>query len=483
MINIFIGAIILSIWFTTLFFGKSIGLSMLLFVVPLTYFIIHILENNNKIENKKAKIFIIPITLLSATYFIYNNQFFNIMNILVIPILVLFMILGLFNEKLEISFINFERIFEVIFMPIGFISEAFESLKDEIQEKLKLSTRTEKEKQTAKVVKAIIITIPIVLVIIALLSSADQVFGNIFIKIYYDILNMFKNIKISKIVWRIIVTAGVFCYLFCLFDYIRSRYKKDDIVEEKKKINKDNFTVRMILTVLNMIYLVFCIIQIKSLFMKNVSINYAEYARQGFFQLMIVSIINLVMILISKRFENSEEIKQNKYINVMCIVMILFTFIILISSAYRMYLYESAFGYTLLRLLVYCSLFTESVLLIPTIMYVLDKKVELVKTYFIIIISMYICMNFANFDNIIAKRNVDRYMETGKIDLEYLENETGTDAVEQLSRILEKDSDYNDEIKTVKNYFNELKIQLNDKKMDFRDLNLSKIFAIKIIEK
>ena len=216
--------------------------------------------------------------------------------------------------------------------------------------------------------------------------------------------------------------------------------------------------------------------------MKNVSINYAEYARQGFFQLMIVSIINLIMILIAKKFENSEEIKQNKYTNVMCLIMILFTFIILISSAYRMYLYESTFGYTLLRLLVYCSLFTESILLIPTIMYILDKKVELVKTYFIIIISMYICMNFANFDNIIAKRNVDRYMETGKIDLEYLKNGTGTDAVKQLSRILEKDSDYNDEIKTVKNYFNEMKIELNDEKMDYRDLNLSKIFAIEIIE-
>jgi len=42
MINIFIGALILSIWFVTLFFGKSIGLSMLLFIVPLTYYIIHI---------------------------------------------------------------------------------------------------------------------------------------------------------------------------------------------------------------------------------------------------------------------------------------------------------------------------------------------------------------------------------------------------------------------------------------------------------
>ena len=83
MMNIFIGALILSIWCVTLFFGKSIGLSMLLFVVPLTYYIIHILEKNNKIENPKAKVLIIPITLLASTYFLYNNSLFNTLNLFI----------------------------------------------------------------------------------------------------------------------------------------------------------------------------------------------------------------------------------------------------------------------------------------------------------------------------------------------------------------------------------------------------------------
>ena len=102
MINIFIGALILSIWCVTLFFEKSIGLSMLLFVVPLTYYIIHILEKNNKIENSKAKILIIPITLLASTYFLYNNSFFNTINILVIPTLIIIMILFVYNKILNI---------------------------------------------------------------------------------------------------------------------------------------------------------------------------------------------------------------------------------------------------------------------------------------------------------------------------------------------------------------------------------------------
>ena len=50
-------------------------------------------------------------------------------------------------------------------------------------------------------------------------------------------------------------------------------------------------------------------------------------------------------------------------------------------------------------------------------------------------------MNFSNFDNIIAKRNVDRYIETGKIDLYYLKKETGADAINQILRILETSTD------------------------------------------
>ena len=54
MISIGIGALIFSIWLIILFFGKAIGLSMLLFVIPFLYFFIYILEK--KRQDKKSKI-------------------------------------------------------------------------------------------------------------------------------------------------------------------------------------------------------------------------------------------------------------------------------------------------------------------------------------------------------------------------------------------------------------------------------------------
>lgn len=482
MINIFIGALILSIWCVTLFFEKTIGLSMLVFIIPLTYYLIYILEKNKKIENSKAKILIIPITLLASTYFIFNNAFFNTINRLVIPVLLGMMVLGLFNEKFELNANLISKIITIFFEPITYIGETFAKLRNALKGKLKINIETEKQQKIKKVIKSICITIPVVLVIIMLLSSADEIFENIFVELLRNTLLTIGNIKVSKIIIQIILIICTFAYMLCFFDFILSRYKKEEI-EEKAQKPKDNFTIKMILTALNIVYLVFCYIQIKSLFMRNVDINYAQYARQGFFQLMIVSVINLVTILIAKKRENIQEQKSNKYINVMSIVMIGFTFIILISSAVRMYFYESAYGYTLLRLLVYCALFTEALLLIPTILYVIDKKINLAKTYFTIIITIYVCMNFANFDNIIAKRNVDRYIETGKIDMYYLETETGTDAVSQIIRILEADINENDRKEQVREYLKSIYDRLERKSFDIRECNISEIMAKSLIEK
>ena len=57
MKNIVIGAIVFSIWFVTLFFEKSIGLSMLLYVLPLVCFIIYILKKQWQTAKFKIKIF------------------------------------------------------------------------------------------------------------------------------------------------------------------------------------------------------------------------------------------------------------------------------------------------------------------------------------------------------------------------------------------------------------------------------------------
>jgi len=493
MISIGVGALIFAIWFVTLFVGKSIGLSILLFIVPFSYFFIYILEKNGKIKNKKAKFLLVPIILLSSTYFIFNNVFFNICNLVIIFTLLILMILILLEGRLVINPDLIEKFFGLIITPIDSIGESFKIIKETLYTKKNsyFTGNAEKKKKMKKIFKAFLVALPIIAVVTILLATADEIFANIFETFFYWLNNLFKpleNVDSSIIVVRIILGTILFFYFIGLFYYTCLKYElknEENIIKEK--IN-DNFTTKIVLISLNIIYLVFCYIQIKSLFLKNttlrnVTFNYADYARQGFFQLMAVSFINLVTILIAKKRENKDDYKTNSFINYMSIIMIVFTFIIVISAGVRMHFYESTYGYTLLRLLVYCTLFTESILFIPTVLFVLDKKINLIKSYFIIIISVYICMNFMNFDNIIAKRNVDRYFEKDEIDLNYLEIATGTDAVNQIIRIINEPKVSMDVKKEAKEYLIDLYKSLDDysENKDFRDFNISKIRARKLI--
>lgn len=157
-----------------------------------------------------------------------------------------------------------------------------------------------------------------------------------------------------------------------------SKYNVLKEYDDEKVEKKESLTIHMMLTALNVSYLIFCYVQIKSLLTIE-NIKYSSYARQGFFQLRLVSLINIIMILkaTSKNLIKTE--KQKKYKKIMCMLMLFFTLIIIISSFMRMSLYQQNYGDTRLRTLVNFTLITEIILLVPTAVYILKENIELGK--------------------------------------------------------------------------------------------------------
>ncbi len=419
MKKMFFMTIILCLLHSILLVNQSLGINVILFTIPLLGTIIYFLKENKSIKNKKGLLLIIPIIILSSTYFIYSN-IFNELNILVIPALY-FLMYAITMDKIKRFLDVLREILGLVFKPLDYISSFYkESVKELPKGKISQNTK--------KVLKSLLIVIPVVIVVLLLLISADQIFGNLFSK--FNIL--IEDETIGKIIIRIINFVILFFYLGGTLYYISKKYKDDNVEEEKKGL-KDPLTINILLTTLNIIYIVFDIIQINSLLLHRVSsgFNYADYARSGFFQLMFISVINIVIILLSKKS------KEKNYTKIMSLLTVLLTLVIIVSSFYRMFLYEQAYGYTVLRLGVYIILITEVLLLIPTIFYIFNKKVKIVSYYLIITIAVYSLVNCFSIERIIAENNIKRYERTGKIDLYYLEN-YNYDNINQLRKLQKK---------------------------------------------
>ena len=93
----------------------------------------------------------------------------------------------------------------------------------------------------------------------------------------------------------------------------------------------------------------------------------------------------------------------------------------------------------------------------------------------IIALAVYIALNFANVDAIIARNNITRYYGTGQIDMEYLKG-LSYDAVPYMEK-LARDEDLGDEVLA---YFKDKSNKLEDQK-HWQSLNYSRIRASRII--
>lgn len=461
MSSLVIYIILLAIYHNILFYDNRLGFNALLFVGPLLFFIYNALNRKEIVKNKKGFLFMIPIALISISYFIYDNYFFRKINPLVT--IILFLMMYIFTIKPSDRILELlTDIVHLFFCPISYIFKYYKVVQLKIDSMIKLSNITKNK------VKSIFIIIPIVFIVIWLLSSADEIFNNLFNSFF----SLFDCLSFDLIIGRLILGGIIFTYLGVSLYYLVIVYSKED----RKKSNHhkvDDYTIKLLLTVLNIIYVVFDFIQIRSLIFQQglKNINYAQYARSGFFQLMFISIINLIIILIARGAKKDTSYNKN-----MSILMVGLTFIIIVSSFLRMYMYESAYGYTLLRLLVYVSLITEVILLVPTVIYIINPKFNVLKYYIIIVTCCYTLLALFPVDYFIANNNINRYYKTGKIDISYLLNDS-TDNIPLLYNFY-MDPKIEEGNKTIlRAYLNV--IYERNKERNILEYNISREYAIK----
>ena len=289
--------------------------------------------------------------------------------------------------------------------------------------------------ETAKrIMTGIAISIPCLIFLLFMLSSADQIFSNRVAELFNNIQTLISVNIFIKIVFGI--ATG-----FYLFGLIYSVYQpKEEKSFNIKPKNGDMIVLNILLISILVIYTIFVAIQFQYLFADGnnlpYGLTYTYYARRGFFELLFLTMFNILLILVIVWLIKLQKGKWVTLTKTLCCYLCVVTVILLISSFYRMWLYNADDGLTRLRFLVFGFLMFEAIGLAFTFFYIIKPKFNIVAVYLVIALTYYLVLNIVPMDRIIAKDQIDRYFISGGGGINYTLT-LSADAATEIGRLLE----------------------------------------------
>ncbi|MCM1125640.1 MAG: DUF4173 domain-containing protein [Lachnospiraceae bacterium] len=393
-----IGSIVYAFFYTFCLYKNSSGITYPFFVGGTCLFFFFYLKKSGTAVKKFSLFPTVSLVLLGISTCLTDSWVLLFFNKLGIFLLFFYMALhSLYQDKdwdlskYLVSLIN------LTCTSLAFIFRPFTDFIDFLKSRQKQSGKTDGKGKY--VFFGILIALPLLLVIIALLCSADAVFSNIFEYLFSD----FFEFLFDGNIWGI---AALFLFAFFASYCLLCRFSHRNIQETVK----DKRTLEPIIGVtftgmISLVYLIFCLVQIVYLFgglgTLPQNYSYAQYAREGFFQLVFVCLINLALVLFcNKRF------RRNKMLKGILVFISLCTYIMIASSAYRMILYISAYHLTFLRVLVLWGLIVIFLLISGTLAIIFHEHFPLVKYCVITVTVMYLIFSFAHPDYWIARYNL-----------------------------------------------------------------------------
>ena len=455
---------IYALFFACCLYKNTAGITFPFFVAGTVYYFGTCMKQLG-IQRKKGGLFyMLSLSLLGISVFLTADENINRITILGIVLLLVSFMLHYVYEDREWNFLKHTgAIFQSIFTSVFSIADPFIDFKVYLDKKDK-----GKRGLTKYVILGFAFAVPFVLFIIVLLASADAVFADFIFK-------FFIRINLVQIIGFIFTMIAAFFMSYC---FLSTLLRKEIPEESDKKAKSEPLPVIIVTAFVSAVYLFFCGIQILYLFVGKFSLpegyTYAQYARQGFFQLLFVCILNLVMVLVCLSY-----FRENRILKGILVVISVCTYIMIVSSALRMSLYIDSYGLTLLRMLVLWALAVIALLMAGVIVSIFKGGFPLFRYAMVIVTVFYIGLAYSHPDYWIAKYNVENFLfeaENGTEDFDYRHlSELSADAALILT-----DPAYFEtlsEKEQMSSYYN--KIQRQADMMGIRKFNVSKYIAQK----
>ncbi len=313
----------------------------------------------------------------------------------------------------------FSAIFQYLVHAVGLLAVPFQHLQNWLGRR-----ENGRMRRAAMFGAGILIAAPVLVVLVVLLGQADVVFLG-FVR---EVLSLLKPLTILHIGFML---AFGFLAMYCLIGCSLTRPVKEETVDRRKG---EPLMAIAFMGSIALVYMAFCAIQIFYLFLGKGRLpegyTYSGYARQGFFQLLFVACLNLVMVLACLRF-----IRPSRIVNAILTLICGCTYIMLASAVLRMLLYVRAYHLTYLRLTTLWFMAMLAVLLLGVTVIVWRPKFHLFRFGLAVVTVFYIGLVWAKPGEILGWDYV-RYLNRAHLteeDARYLFHELSADAAPAIA--------------------------------------------------
>lgn len=476
---VILASLSLAVVFNYLFFYNQIGISVLIFVSALLGVVLIFGRTQQLIRLdalQKSWWLVALIVFFSLMPAVHANGFLTFLNIAVtfaLLMLLAYQLVGM--SALLMKFRDYVVL--TVLVPFRMLARMFSTISFISQVRSKVKSRD----MGIRIFKGVLMALPVLIVFGILFSNADLVFS--------EFLNGIADITVSEVVMQYIALLGLafilgFSYLsFVFFPKPLSRppaQSAETVVTEGKGVE-----VLVFLGLIATLFIIFIGFQITYLFGGDTNIvsagfTYAEYARRGFWELLAVSILSLLVLLATEKYAGAEMKKENKFI-IPAMILIVEVGIVMFSAFKRLSLYIDAYGMTSQRFYVAGAILLLLVLFILLAVKFLKSKSEQFFAFSTLLsmIVFLIVVNAINPDSYIAKSNIERYNQTGKVDVFYVGGLSSDATAHKLELYNNLSGEDKDQMKAA---LQSQKIQLQESRGDWQSANIARAKSLKLLQ-
>lgn len=417
ILTVLLAALTIGIVCEYFFFSSALGINYVVFITLVVASLFILFPEHLRSGGWRVPFLVVGSLYFASMVFFRASELLTVLNVLAsLGLLVLLVEITAGNDIRHYGIAHYVsatllpiKCFPYFFVGMGELSDAV--------------TRSEKHPTSARVLKGVVIALPIIGMLILLFSSADLVFR----KYMTELFTFEYPVEVAAYCFRTAIATGV---AFAAYLYIakeRTKPRGEGVTTSTSGRPFGSIETGVVLGAVTLVFFTFLAIQFTYLFGGEGAVAaqgfaYSEYARRGFFELIAVSLIAFFLLFVAERAVARDGERHSQSFKWLAGILIIETLLVMMSAFQRLSLYELAYGFTTLRL--YSHIF---ILWIGTVFLILgyeifvrEDRIQFAFRGLVSMVLFLVMVNTLNPDLFIARENIKRYQATGEIDLTYL---------------------------------------------------------------